>query len=64
MQVRITGSIASADWSFAAGQLVEVGESFGPAEIPADVLPSWIESGIAEATDETETASLKKKVKK
>lgn len=64
MQVRIAASIASADWSYAASQVVSVGSQFTPDTIPAEVAARWLESGIAEPTGETETATLKRKGKK
>ncbi|WP_254509883.1 hypothetical protein [Anatilimnocola floriformis] len=54
MQIRIETSIASADWSFAPGQLIDVG-----THIPAEMAAAWLDSGIATRT--TETASLKRK---
>lgn len=70
MQVQITNSIASADWSYGAGQIVKVGSEFSATEIPADIAPAWLESGIASRCEEkasletdAETAALKRKKK-
>jgi hypothetical protein len=54
MQIRIETSIASADWSLAPGQLIDVGNP-----ISAEMAAAWLESGIASRV--TETASLKRK---
>jgi hypothetical protein len=48
-QVRIINSIASAEWSYSAQQVVAAGSAFAPDEIPAAVADAWVASGIAEA---------------
>lgn len=59
MQLRITNSIASAEWSYAPSQLVSIGTDFTADTIPAEVASVWLESGLAERTQEVETATLK-----
>lgn len=45
MRVRFTVSIASAEWSYAGGQEVEVGETYSPTEIPAAIAATWLSVG-------------------
>jgi hypothetical protein len=62
MQVRIVHSIASADWSFSAGQIVRAGKTFAPDEVPADLATTWLNSGLAEPVDDKiETAAMKRR---
>ncbi|MBT9134897.1 MAG: hypothetical protein DDT38_01639 [Firmicutes bacterium] len=55
MKIRLKTSIASSEWSYALGELVDVGEAAAAA---------WIEAGIAESAeaaagpDVYETATL------
>lgn len=49
--VRFTLSIASADWSYAAGQVVSVGKEWTPNEIPKEAADAFLSCGhVVDAT--------------
>lgn len=55
MKVRVLIPIASAEWSYTVGDIVEM---------PADQAANWISGGLAEAVEETSAPRPPKKQKK